>query len=127
MVILSRSVALSVSLTLKASLFQLYNRTGKAVLLEDCGNGNPARAQRDAAGGLDCPMNLYRSSSDLHPAWHSVLNNLNSTMAYHTNGLSGPGCWACKAPPFCCPTSAPCLHSDPRPCLAQTLTCCRRA
>ena len=22
----------------------LYNRTGKAVLLEDCGNGNPARA-----------------------------------------------------------------------------------
>ena len=72
----------------------LYNKTGKAVLLEDCGNGNPARAQRDAAGKLDCPMNLYRSSSDLHPAWHSVLNNLNSTMAYHTNGLSGPGCWA---------------------------------
>ena len=39
------------------------------------------------------PMNLYRSSSDLHPSWHSVLNNLNSTMAYR-GGLSGPGCWA---------------------------------
>jgi hypothetical protein len=42
-------------------------------------------------------MNLYRSSIDLHPAWHSVLNNLNSTIAFR-DGLSGPGCWAYPGP-----------------------------
>ena len=73
----------------------LYNRTGKAVLLEDCGNGFPAKAERDAAGKLNCPMNLYRSSVDVHGAWHSILNNLNSTVDFR-DGLSGPGCWACE-------------------------------
>ena len=57
----------------------LYNQTGKPILLEDCHNGNPAQATMEA-GKLNCPMNLYRSSDDLHPAWHSVLLNLNSTM-----------------------------------------------
>ena len=57
----------------------LFNATGKAVLIEDCGNGVPLKAYRDDAGKLVCPMNMYRSSSDLHPVWHSVLNNLNST------------------------------------------------
>ena len=47
----------------------LYNKTGKAVLLEDCNNGNPAQATIED-GKLNCPMNLYRSSNDLHPNWH---------------------------------------------------------
>ena len=70
----------------------LYNKTGKAILLEDCHNGNPAQATIEA-GKLNCPMNLYRSSDDLHPAWHSVLLNLNSTMKFR-DGLSAPGCWS---------------------------------
>ena len=70
----------------------LFNATGKAVLIEDCGNGVPLKAYRDA-GKLVCPMNMYRSSSDLHPVWHSVLNNLNSTRLYNGAHLSIPGCW----------------------------------
>jgi hypothetical protein len=71
----------------------LYNRTGKPVLLEDCNNHNPEFATRDPrTNELICPMNLYRTSLDLHPTWHSVLNNLNSTDAFHRAGLVGPGC-----------------------------------
>jgi alpha-galactosidase len=46
----------------------LYNATGKRVLLENCGNGAKATV---VSGKLDCPMNQFRSSIDLHPVWHS--------------------------------------------------------
>ena len=73
----------------------LFNATGKRVLIEDCHNGNPTYPTRDpATGEVDCPMNFFRSSTDIRPTYGSMLINLRSTSAYNGAGLTGPGCWA---------------------------------
>lgn len=72
----------------------LFNATGQRVLLENCHNGNPTYPTRDFSGKVDCPMNLFRSSTDIRPTFGSMLINLRSTSAYNGKGLTGPGCWA---------------------------------
>lgn len=79
---------------------ELFNASGVPVLLESCGNGmspsdpfDPSRAFRDSSGTVHCPMNSFRLSDDLHGVWHSILLNLNSTIAFNGAGLTGPGCW----------------------------------
>ncbi len=72
----------------------LYNRSGEAILLENCHNRYPNYPELDPrTGKIDCPMNLFRSSQDIRPQFGSVLSNLMSTTMYNS-GLSGPGCWA---------------------------------
>jgi hypothetical protein len=78
-----------------------YNQSGVPVLLEDCGNDFPMHAIRLADGTVDCPMNQFRCSDDLHPVWHSVVNNLNATRAFNGANLTGPGCWAYPVAPSC--------------------------
>jgi hypothetical protein len=73
----------------------LFNKTGHRVLIENCHNGAPTYPARGPTGEVDCPMNLFRSSTDIRPTFGSVLINLNSTRAYNGAGLTGPGCWAC--------------------------------
>ena len=74
---------------------ELFNKTGRPVLIENCHNGNPVYpVSQGGAGEVDCPMNFFRSSTDIRPTFGSVLINLRSTEAYNGKGLTGPGCWA---------------------------------
>lgn len=74
---------------------QLLNATGKRVLIENCHNGNPTYPSRhEKTGKVDCPMNFFRSSTDIRPTFGSVLINLQSTSEYNGAGLTGPGCFA---------------------------------
>ena len=70
---------------------ELFNATGKAVMIENCGNGPKPRM--DSSGKLICPMNFFRVSDDIRPTFGSVLNNLQATRAYNEKNLTGPGCW----------------------------------
>ena len=80
------------NMTLFASLF---NATGKHVMLENCHNGNPTYPTRNRhTGSVDCPMNFFRSSTDIRPTFGSILINLMSTISYNSQDLTGPGCWA---------------------------------
>ena len=45
----------------------LFNLSGKAVMLEDCHNGNPYHPIRKAGDRVDCPMNFFRTSGDIRP------------------------------------------------------------
>ena len=105
----------------------LYNDTGVPVLIESCGNGgvggnNPSRAVREPSGKVSCPMNLFRLSDDLHPVWHSILLNLNSTMEFNSKGLTGPGCWG--YPDMCVVVPPPPPPPPPPPKAAPTLLAC---
>ena len=71
---------------------QLFNRSGKAVMLEDCHNGNPYHPTRVAGDRVDCPMNFFRTSADIRPQWGSILSNLMTTSEFNA-GLAGPGCY----------------------------------
>ena len=68
----------------------LFNQSGKAVVLEDCHNGNPYHPVRTTGDRVDCPMNLFRTSGDIRPQWGSVLSNLMTTSEFNA-GLAGPG------------------------------------
>eukprot|EP01047_Picozoa_sp_COSAG01_P052521 COSAG01_NODE_5530_length_4203_cov_9.168860_4_plen_276_part_00 len=76
---------------------QLFNLSGKAVMLEDCHNGNPYNPVREAGDRVRCPMNFFRTSADIRPQWGSVLSNLMTTSEFNA-GLAGPGCWSCVCP-----------------------------
>jgi len=71
---------------------RLFNLSGKAVVLENCHNGNPYIPVRTAGDRISCPMNLFRTSGDIRPQWGSILSNLMSTTEFN-EGLAGPGCW----------------------------------
>eukprot|EP00051_Salpingoeca_urceolata_P019433 m.283926 g.283926 ORF g.283926 m.283926 type:complete len:431 (-) comp19421_c0_seq10:29-1321(-) len=73
---------------------QLFNATGVPVMLENCHNGNPTTPTRLSDGSVDCPMNFFRSSTDIRPTFGSVLSNLESTIQFNGKNLTGPGCWA---------------------------------
>eukprot|EP00756_Hemistasia_phaeocysticola_P052038 Hpha_TRINITY_DN27228_c0_g1::TRINITY_DN27228_c0_g1_i1::g.140708::m.140708/K07407/E3.2.1.22B, galA, rafA; alpha-galactosidase len=73
---------------------ELFNATGKPVLLENCHNGNPKYPYRGTDGKAQCPMNFFRSSQDIRNEFGSILQNLNTTRQYNGGGLTGPGCWA---------------------------------
>jgi len=68
---------------------ELFNATVHHVMLEDCHNGHPTYPTKD-----NCPMNFFRSSTDIRPTFGSVLSNLETTIAYNGKNLTGPGCWA---------------------------------
>lgn len=70
----------------------LFNLSGKAVMLENCHNGNPREPIREAGDRVECPMNFFRTSGDIRPQWGSILSNLATTSAFNA-GLAGPGCW----------------------------------
>lgn len=70
----------------------LFNLSGKAVMLENCHNGNPRVPIREIGDRVDCPMNLFRTSGDIRPQWGSILSNLVTTSTFNA-GLAGPGCW----------------------------------
>jgi len=69
---------------------QLFNSTDNAILIENCHNGVPKRT----SSGVQCPMNLFRSSVDIRPTFGSILKNLNSVAKFNEANLTGPGCWA---------------------------------
>lgn len=71
---------------------ELFNRSGKVVMLENCHNGNPIVPIREGGDRIDCPMNFFRTSGDIRPQWGSVLSNLMTTPDFN-GGLTGPGCW----------------------------------
>lgn len=71
---------------------ELFNRTGKSVMIENCHNGNPIVPIREGGDKVDCPMNFFRTSGDIRPQWGSILSNLMTTPTYN-GGLTGPGCW----------------------------------
>jgi alpha-galactosidase len=71
---------------------QLFNRSGTAVMLENCHNGDPYHPIRVAGDRVDCPMNFFRSSGDIRPQFGSILDNLMTTSEFNA-GLTGPGCW----------------------------------
>lgn len=73
---------------------ELFNRSGTPVMLENCHNGNPTYPTGTGEGKVDCPMNFFRSSTDIRPTFGSILINLESTAAYNGKGLTGPGCFA---------------------------------
>ena len=80
---------------------QLMEDTGRPIAIENCGNEHaPAPATNnpdwDEHNG-ECPYNWYRSSTDINPSWHSIMNNFASTVRFSqnlTHPLSKPGCWA---------------------------------
>ena len=74
---------------------QLFNRSGTAVMLEDCHNGNPYHPVRVGGDRVECPMNFFRTSADIRPQWGSILDNLMTTSEFNA-GLAGPGCWGCE-------------------------------
>ena len=66
----------------------LFNKTGKSILIENCHWG-------DTVPTADwCPWNYFRSSTDIHANYNSVVSNLQTTIEWAKNGLSRPGCWA---------------------------------
>ena len=71
----------------------LFNRSGTAVMLENCHNGLPYAPVRQTGDKVSCPMNFFRSSGDIRPQWGSILSNLMATSATNA-GLAGPGCWS---------------------------------
>eukprot|EP00041_Stephanoeca_diplocostata_P006061 m.74141 g.74141 ORF g.74141 m.74141 type:complete len:451 (+) comp16151_c0_seq1:146-1498(+) len=74
------------------SLFaELFNKSGKAIMIENCHNGNPTYP---SAPPKESPFNFFRSSTDIRPTYGSVISNLQSVIPYNSEGLSGPGCWA---------------------------------
>ena len=75
---------------------QLFNRSGKAVMLEDCHNGSHYHSTREVGDRVNCPMNFFRTSGDIRPQWGSVLSNLMTTTEFNA-GLAGPGCWGCES------------------------------
>eukprot|EP00038_Savillea_parva_P009236 m.182183 g.182183 ORF g.182183 m.182183 type:complete len:444 (+) comp15463_c0_seq1:267-1598(+) len=73
---------------------ELFNASGVEVMLENCHNGNPTYPFASASGVVDCPMNFFRSSTDIRPTFGSILINLESVPQYNGNKLTGHGCWA---------------------------------
>jgi len=67
------------------------NRTGVAVLLENCHEGTP---HVDGSGNVVCPMNLFRTSADIRPTFGAIITNLLTVDKYNSGGLTGPSCWA---------------------------------
>lgn len=72
---------------------ELFNRSGKAIMIENCHNGNPTYPTTPPK---ESPFNFFRSSTDIRPTYGSVISNLQSVIPYNSEGLTGPGCWACK-------------------------------
>ena len=57
----------------------LFNRSGKAVMIEECHNENPMVPIRVTGDKIECPMNFFRTSGDIRPQWGSILSNLMTT------------------------------------------------
>lgn len=76
---------------------KLFNATAIPILIENCHNGNSTVhfPHRDpTTGELQCPMNFFRSSTDIRPTFGSILINLRTASDYNRQNLTGPGCWA---------------------------------
>jgi hypothetical protein len=73
-----------------AKLSSMFNATGVRVLQEN----NDAKAHRDEAGNVICPMHFFRTGIDIRPTHGSVLKGMESVRRYNEQGLTGPGCWA---------------------------------
>ena len=69
----------------------LFNASGVQVLLENCHEGVPVRTP---GGTVHCPMNLFRTSSDIRPTYGAILANLLTVIKFNDAQLTGPGCWA---------------------------------
>ena len=74
---------------------ELINKTGKALLTEDCHNS----PQYPNASDDWCPMNFFRSSTDINSNFVDIIGvNLASTIDYNneypTGFVTRPGCWA---------------------------------
>jgi alpha-galactosidase len=73
---------------------RLFNQTGVPVMLENCHNHHPYNATRDPVTKMvDCPMNFFRTSTDIRPTFGSILINLQTTSKFNGEGLTGPGCF----------------------------------
>ena len=81
-----------------AEYAQLFNHTGKAVMIEQCHWG-----QGPGFKGSSCnDYNFFRSSKDIEPNYQSVLTNVHSVVQWQpwsappgsSRLATGPGCWA---------------------------------
>ena len=70
-------------------LSAMFNATGVRVLQEN----NDAKAHRDQAGNVICPMHFFRTGLDIRPTHGSVLKGIESVLGYNEKELTGPGCW----------------------------------
>jgi hypothetical protein len=68
---------------------ELLNATGRAFEIENCHQGGltpgqvvPGQECTGTVGVSDCPYSMYRTSDDVYPTWGSVLNNVNSLVAF---------------------------------------------
>lgn len=70
---------------------ELFNKTGKAIQIENCHNQFGPDLQTGA-----CPMNFYRSGGDIHPGLEDVVGKIYSTVLFNDRPVpaSYPGCWA---------------------------------
>jgi hypothetical protein len=102
---------------------ELMNMSGRPILVEEChgghpdgpgdwGDGSPSgwvpgvpnlnQGHNQVPAEKWCPMNFFRTSSDIRANWGSIFHNLQSVDKYQPwNGtkeevLTGPGCFACE-------------------------------
>jgi len=74
----------------------LVNKTGKPIMIENCGNNNTFPYWHQNFDYVVCPMNFFRISNDISPNWPSIISNLQQTIRFQDKNhpLSQPGCWA---------------------------------
>jgi hypothetical protein len=68
------------------------NATGEPILLENCNDDDPFRPTTSAAGVVNCPYNIFRTSIDGAPNIRSTFSNVWATLPYLN--VSSPGCFA---------------------------------
>ena len=81
---------------------EALNKTGRPILLEDCGTNGPNEFgpktwEPPTLEQLEvCESNLYRISKDIAPQFYSTMYNLNHQALYQDpeRPMSRPGCWA---------------------------------
>jgi alpha-galactosidase len=67
------------------------NRTGRAIVLENCNDNTPFRPEKLPDGTINCPYNFFRTSIDQAPSLTSTMWNLWQTVPFLS--LGGPGCF----------------------------------
>jgi len=78
----------------------LINATDHAITIENCHWGHTVphiafpNQEPDHDNGVWCPWNFYRTSTDVHAKYDSIIHNLETTVPFATRNLSFPGCWA---------------------------------
>ena len=86
---------------------ELFNKSGKAMAIENCHQGHAAKGgdyNGQDSGNPDqmypgwCPYTSFRTSGDILNVWDRVMSNLMTVVPFLGNATSPPlsrrGCWA---------------------------------